>query len=308
MRERGAHPKVSWRSGPRQDRAAHGNGTSAGFSGVMPGFCRCSAGIRHGGTASMPSLVIESLPPDLHRGLKERARRHRRSMTKEAVAILARALAEGARRRRSRRLAKGVSCGRRTFSTAPGGTAARDRRGGQRRRVSPHRRGALGAGEGALAARSRPAAAAPLASRVSERSGDVRAPWRRGCCGCAHAVAVCGRPVRGRHEGDRRGGGARACRAGRRRRVRCCPVCRPGQAASYGLRHGGQAPAGGISRRGADEGAGMRSMRGRSAWPGRCEGRRAVLNGPAPPHGLPRGLIPSPRWRRARCAMRLPAP
>lgn len=42
--------------------------------------------------AIMVGLVIKNLSPELHRKLKERARRHHRSMTKEAVAILEQAL------------------------------------------------------------------------------------------------------------------------------------------------------------------------------------------------------------------------
>lgn len=36
----------------------------------------------------MPGFVIKDLPKDLHRKLKEQAARHRRSMTKEALALL----------------------------------------------------------------------------------------------------------------------------------------------------------------------------------------------------------------------------
>ena len=43
----------------------------------------------------MPALVIKNLPPELHQKLKERARRHHRSMTREAVAILEQALEGG---------------------------------------------------------------------------------------------------------------------------------------------------------------------------------------------------------------------
>lgn len=44
----------------------------------------------------MPALVIKNLPPELHQKLRERARRHHRSMTKEAVAILEQVLEGGA--------------------------------------------------------------------------------------------------------------------------------------------------------------------------------------------------------------------
>ena len=40
----------------------------------------------------MVGLVIKNLPSELHQKLKERARRHHRSMTKEVVAILEQAL------------------------------------------------------------------------------------------------------------------------------------------------------------------------------------------------------------------------
>ena len=43
----------------------------------------------------MPGLVIRNLPPELHRKLEERARRHHRSMAEEAVAILEQALEGG---------------------------------------------------------------------------------------------------------------------------------------------------------------------------------------------------------------------
>ena len=42
----------------------------------------------------MPGLVIKDLPAKLHRKLKERAARHRRSMTKEVLVVLERALSE----------------------------------------------------------------------------------------------------------------------------------------------------------------------------------------------------------------------
>jgi len=44
----------------------------------------------------MPGLVIKDLPAKLHRKLKERAARHRRSMTKEVLVVLERALSEEA--------------------------------------------------------------------------------------------------------------------------------------------------------------------------------------------------------------------
>jgi plasmid stability protein len=37
---------------------------------------------------AMPSLFLRDIPPELHKKLKERAERHHRSMTKEAVVIL----------------------------------------------------------------------------------------------------------------------------------------------------------------------------------------------------------------------------
>jgi plasmid stability protein len=40
----------------------------------------------------MPGLLIRDLPEDLHRKLKERAARNRRSLTKEALVILETAL------------------------------------------------------------------------------------------------------------------------------------------------------------------------------------------------------------------------
>lgn len=36
----------------------------------------------------MPTLVIRDVSPDVHRQLKERARAHHRSLTKEVVAII----------------------------------------------------------------------------------------------------------------------------------------------------------------------------------------------------------------------------
>lgn len=42
----------------------------------------------------MPGFVIKDLPPKLHRKLKEQATRHHRSMTKEVLAVLERALSE----------------------------------------------------------------------------------------------------------------------------------------------------------------------------------------------------------------------
>lgn len=44
----------------------------------------------------MPGFSIKELPRDLHRKLKEQAARHRRSMTKEVLAVLERALGAGA--------------------------------------------------------------------------------------------------------------------------------------------------------------------------------------------------------------------
>lgn len=43
----------------------------------------------------MPARVIENLPEELHRKLKEQAARQHRSMTGEAVALLEEALAHG---------------------------------------------------------------------------------------------------------------------------------------------------------------------------------------------------------------------
>src|SRR5712671_6204328 len=40
----------------------------------------------------MPGFVIKDLPPKLHRKLKEQAARHHRSMTREVLAVLERAL------------------------------------------------------------------------------------------------------------------------------------------------------------------------------------------------------------------------
>ena len=42
----------------------------------------------------MPSLILRNVPEEVHRKLKERAARHHRSMTKEAVAILEEELSE----------------------------------------------------------------------------------------------------------------------------------------------------------------------------------------------------------------------
>ncbi|MFM9968616.1 MAG: FitA-like ribbon-helix-helix domain-containing protein [Burkholderiales bacterium] len=42
----------------------------------------------------MPGLVIKDLPEKLHRKLKEQAARHHRSMTKEVLVVLERALSE----------------------------------------------------------------------------------------------------------------------------------------------------------------------------------------------------------------------
>ena len=42
----------------------------------------------------MPGLVIKDLPEKLHRKLKAQATRHHRSMTKEVLAVLERALGE----------------------------------------------------------------------------------------------------------------------------------------------------------------------------------------------------------------------
>ena len=45
----------------------------------------------------MPGLVIKDLPAKLHRKLKAQAARHHRSMTKEVLALLERALSEETR-------------------------------------------------------------------------------------------------------------------------------------------------------------------------------------------------------------------
>lgn len=42
----------------------------------------------------MPGLVIKNLPTKLHRKLKERAARNQRSMTREVLVVLERALSE----------------------------------------------------------------------------------------------------------------------------------------------------------------------------------------------------------------------
>ena len=44
----------------------------------------------------MPGLVIKDLPAKLHRKLKQQAARHHRSMTKEVLVVLERALGEDA--------------------------------------------------------------------------------------------------------------------------------------------------------------------------------------------------------------------
>jgi len=44
----------------------------------------------------MPGLVIKDLPAKLHRKLKQQAARHHRSMTKEVLVVLERALNEEA--------------------------------------------------------------------------------------------------------------------------------------------------------------------------------------------------------------------
>jgi plasmid stability protein len=44
----------------------------------------------------MPGLVIKDLPAKLHRKLKQQAARHHRSMTKEVLVVLERALSEEA--------------------------------------------------------------------------------------------------------------------------------------------------------------------------------------------------------------------
>ena len=48
------------------------------------------------GTLRMPGLVIKDLPAKLHRKLKQQAARHHRSMTKEVLVVLERALSEEA--------------------------------------------------------------------------------------------------------------------------------------------------------------------------------------------------------------------
>jgi plasmid stability protein len=40
----------------------------------------------------MPSLILRDLPEEVHHRLRDRAQRHHRSMTKEAVSILEREL------------------------------------------------------------------------------------------------------------------------------------------------------------------------------------------------------------------------
>jgi len=40
----------------------------------------------------MPSLILRDLPEEVHRRLRDRAQRHHRSMTREAVSILEREL------------------------------------------------------------------------------------------------------------------------------------------------------------------------------------------------------------------------
>lgn len=51
----------------------------------------------------MPALLIKDLPPELHRKLREQAAQHHRSMTKEVLALLERALG-GEKRPRTFRL------------------------------------------------------------------------------------------------------------------------------------------------------------------------------------------------------------
>lgn len=46
------------------------------------------------GRCHTPRFLIKDLPPKLHRRLKEQAERHHRSMTKEVIAVLERALNE----------------------------------------------------------------------------------------------------------------------------------------------------------------------------------------------------------------------
>lgn len=55
----------------------------------------------------MPALLIKDLPADLHERLKEEARKHHRSMTKEALCILESGLDAPSR---SLRDVKPVSC------------------------------------------------------------------------------------------------------------------------------------------------------------------------------------------------------
>lgn len=43
----------------------------------------------------MPALVIKQLPADLHRKLKIQAKRHRRSMTQEAIVLMEAGLKAG---------------------------------------------------------------------------------------------------------------------------------------------------------------------------------------------------------------------
>lgn len=45
----------------------------------------------------MPGLLIKELPSPLHRKLKEQAREHHRSMTREALAILESSLSQNER-------------------------------------------------------------------------------------------------------------------------------------------------------------------------------------------------------------------
>jgi len=45
----------------------------------------------------MATLVIKNLPDDVHAALKERAIRHRRSVTKEVVMLIESSLASGSR-------------------------------------------------------------------------------------------------------------------------------------------------------------------------------------------------------------------
>jgi hypothetical protein len=55
----------------------------------------------------MPGFVIKELPDILHRKLKARAARHRRSMTQEALALLEQALAAPAARAKGPPLFRG---------------------------------------------------------------------------------------------------------------------------------------------------------------------------------------------------------